>query len=1282
MKTRTIASTVLSLLLLLTNLVVMSEPSSAQQQLPDLVVLGAWQSGNQICYRIQNIGSASIGGVVGAPTNFYNALFIDGQPVAEDSVTTPLAPGQQLDRCFNYQFQMTSPQHTIMVCADWKQNVAESNEGNNCWQEVWVMQEKLPDLVVTKIWQEGNTIRYRVENIGQGSVINPLGGTIPLCNALFIDGEPVAIDWVNIQEMMPGQFIDELFDYYWEMTPPKHTIMVCTDYEQNIKEANEQNNCKQETWYLEEKLPDLVITEIRCDQENSRIGYVIKNVGKEIAKGAHATTLSVDGKEVAHDLVSIDLKPGATYESWFKEYRWRCQTVRVKVCADNYGEVRESDEQNNCLEMVCECLADVRPPRIISGPTVSELTQTLAIICWETDEESDSRLKYDSHSGKFESVVEDKGLVKQHCLKLANLQPGTTYHFMVESTDSAGNRATSRRLSFQTLPPPDEKKPSLSLRLPRQLSGRVLISAEAKDNTGVDLVVFSLDGKPMHTDFSPPFEWWCDTRFLPEGEHNFGAQAFDPAGNVREESRLAAVRNRFSVDLSPVKVRILSPASRSEVYERVVIMAEISHDYDLRISHIEFKIDEDIIKQEDFDPPISLVPILTPTYIVTCPWDTRDVELGEHIVSVRVRDEAENWGEAAIRVEVIEPPVPLITVTEDVQRVNNYFEVTLTLQNNSDTDVTNLTVSHSSVRFQFSGDALLRSVDWADFGSIRCTVTNDRGQYWRSTLQASLGMLQQHRTKVLKYYAVPMLVYPGIPDLPSPSLTAELTISFQAHGREYSLHPSPLTEPSLTEWYLALRAADYLIVTRPSALFPLYPEAEVNELLSTMAELAKEKLGVLGYLRSGTTAGAFKYLIDRDGAWSIQLCPGWAEGNGYLLIVGEAPDIVPAFQEPCHVHFTGRGTCPICGQTNVDAVTTIRITDFSYADTCGTDEMPDIRVGRIIGQTAEELMLPIRASLDVYNDRAFYDCSDAYLISGWEGTWEMFIRNLDEGTRAALIAEGIRRDHISTNYTAEFYTTKRNLLQDALGIRGRKPEEMKGEGATWDSYSDNELVCWLLLIEDPDVINSQIAGGRPDWITDEMILANADRFVSTDVLNHAVEIAEEIEHDRRGGIYGEYTYDNWTGEDVLRNHAASVKSSMPEKDIIIFSGHGGPGSWACVLDDWTTSNCPIEPISFGSHRPMVIAFSCLTGNYGGSQSIARAFLRNGAAVYIGATEVAPSCKNEVMATGKFWEYWSTTSRIGDALLELKRWMIAQHDEWWRYVAYEYNLYGDPKFGGD
>ncbi len=100
--------------------------------------------------------------------------------------------------------------------------------------------------------------------------------------------------------------------------------------------------------------PDLVITSIVCDRANNRLGYVVKNVGCQVAPQSHYTGLWVAGQQVCRDHVAVDLAPGASHEGWFDCYDWPWCTMldEVKVCADIVtpapGRVDESNEDNNC----------------------------------------------------------------------------------------------------------------------------------------------------------------------------------------------------------------------------------------------------------------------------------------------------------------------------------------------------------------------------------------------------------------------------------------------------------------------------------------------------------------------------------------------------------------------------------------------------------------------------------------------------------------------------------------------------------------------------------------------------------------------------------------------------------------------------------------------------------------------------------------------------------------------------------------------------------------------
>jgi len=1277
MKLARMISVTLTAVLLFSSLTVVSAPARAQQgQLPDLIISGAWQTDGQICYSIKNIGNASVGGAV-APTDFYNALFINGQQVAEDHFTVSLAPGQQLDRCFNYQWQAIPGQHNIMVCADRRQDVAESNEYNNCWETVWGIEAELPDLVVVDIRQEGDRIRYKIENVGQAGVVNPLGVTTSFCNALFIDSELVAKDYVSIYEMMPGQWIDNPFDYYWEMTPPQHTIKVCADWEQNVDEENEENNCSEETWYTEEELPDLIIDEIKCDRENSRIGYVLKNIGEGTVKGEHSTTLFVDGKEVSDDLAGVDLEAGVTYESWFEDYKWpEGNTITAKVCADSYNKVEEADEQNNCLEKVCECIVDITPLRIIAGPTVSQVTQTSVVICWETDEASDSLVTYDNHAGEYGLVVEDFNLVREHCLTLTGLNSATTYHFVVESRDSSGNQVRSRDLNFETLSPTDNEKPFLSLLVPDTLSGKALISADAQDNTGVDRVVFFLDGEPVFTDYAHPFEWECDTGAFDEGFHDFGTKVFDVAGNMAEDTRRGDARNQLPEDFSPVRVHIIAPEPEAEVYGEVPIGVKITHDLGSKICYIRFELDERIIWEKDYVEELGYcVGVPGVPLFETCFWDFSGLRPGStHYIEAGVEDEHGNWGHTGIRVRISEPE---LAVSRDVTRHGNYFEVTLTIENIGEVGVDNLSISDTNMAFQClemgwirgkpsDGDWLTRRLKAYE---VRTTMSG-----CNSSIATDLGALQPNEAYELSYYAVPVLTYRE----ETYAFGQPLQLSYRAGGRGSIEYPPTTWFVSSEETNGAFLDADYLIVTNTEKLFEHnHPnDDDVHELLATMAELAKEKNGVLGYLPYGSrSAYTIRRYFGSAGAWYEKLVGPGEEGSfNYMLLVGET-EIIPSFYPTTDsISFYG-----LSEKTGGD----IDCSDYPYADILGDDLRPDLRVGRIVGDDAETLVKPIIASINVHQGLAghTFDRSAALLVSGGEGTWEQFV---DDTNQIGDILSRHGTTDIDKVYR-EYLTTEVHLLREALVILGTMWDCLPPDYRT--SFPDelehlSDLTCVYDCMEEltADTPHRHILGYDDDG--NEILCDKTHPPMDLTSLYQLISIEDAIlvEEVRRNGDVTE-TYDyHYANGQAWNVGTAMIAARMPDKDIFYMNAHGNRGAWTEFNRD------------FGGSHPLVFALSCLTGAYEakidpvmgdfGGYGAPESSFKAGAAVFIGSTEVSlADAEHGFEFVRKFFdEYWLPEISCGDALTELKDWMWMTGDPSFRYTTYEFNLYGDPKFG--
>jgi hypothetical protein len=636
--------------------------------------------------------------------------------------------------------------------------------------------------------------------------------------------------------------------------------------------------------------------------------------------------------------------------------------------------------------------------------------------------------------------------------------------------------------------------------------------------------------------------------------------------------------------------------------------------------------------------------------------------------------------EYAYRAHPPSPAIPTIGVSRSVRRRGNYFEITLTLVNGHAVDFNDVRIQDRISGFQCMNKYHEGSGTSGPLGperSCELTTSTDGKASW---LNIELGNLNAHTTKRLRYYVVPTLYSSGrpVPYTIGDVHGGVLSVSYRIGDQYYNRRFEDEVYDATAEVNQAFSSADYLIVTTPQKLFRFnHPDRDdVYNLLSKMAELAKAKNGVLGYLPDYAWCWTLKNLIAPGGAWHTSV-----SSLEYLLIVGEN-DIVPTW-----IQGVGLGM--------------VHLTDYHYANISG-DKQPELKVGRIIGNTAEELLIPIQSSLDVETGRAHYDGSDALLISGPEDTWEAFVKNIEAG-KIALLGKGIREPDIDIYHT-DFVITQYQMLAKSLRILGSQgqgsgvadplpPGYESSRGAPYaDSAGDihflknkyhytlKQLAAWILWAryELSDSDKNQALSNS----------SYAESIINATKLNRALELAVDIRRVRvgRGGSNYGWIYTYETSDRACETERASgIKSLTSNKDLVIFSGHGDPGGWCATLDDWGLSGCPIEPINFNNTRPIVIAFACQTGNYamvdhrGLNPSVATAFLKNNAALYFGSTEVALCSHGAEMLKGKLWRYWTKRTRFGDTVFELKRWMVLNGG--WDWTLYEFNLYGDPKFGG-
>ncbi len=136
------------------------------------------------------------------------------------------------------------------------------------------------------------------------------------------------------------------------------------------------------------------------------------------------------------------------------------------------------------------------------------------------------------------------------------------------------------------------------------------------------------------------------------------------------------------------------------------------------------------------------------------------------------------------------------------------------------------------------------------------------------------------------------------------------------------------------------------------------------------------------------------------------------------------------------------------------------------------------------------------------------------------------------------------------------------------------------------------------------------------------------------------------------------------------------ESTVGDSDFIYFAGHGNRAGWSPCLG---ASGLPAD---FGGANPVVMASSsCLTGDYDGGDDygMSEAYLASGAGVYIGATELSSSHGDS--AAQYFVDHWDASESAGDAFVDMERakWNKSPKG-WWRFYVWEYNLYGDPKYG--
>jgi hypothetical protein len=718
-----------------------------------------------------------------------------------------------------------------------------------------------------------------------------------------------------------------------------------------------------------ESLPDLMPSSLSLNptqpkvEDDLTLSFVVRNIGSAASGECYGALFVGDSLETAVTIPRIS--PGSSGVATVVWVPFIQGLYRITFVVDYWGSISESNLNNNQLVVeITVSQSGSSTLSIITGPSVVEVSQTSAIIYWETSVGSYGWVEYDEVAGLYRYEETDDVFSQTHRIKLADLEPSSTIHFTVFTDDSHGNTIRSIDNVFQTLPLADSVLPHVSLIDPGLCQGISKISAEAFDNVGVERVEFYIDEKLLFTDYSSPFEFSLDTTPYENREHRLSVKAFDFSGKSVSEHYNIEIQN--VVDEAKPTIIINSPKQGDTVTGKTKVTTTLSDDAGLTKVYL---------KVDGVTEAYAGLPDRPKSLTLSFEWDTRYSLNGSHRLAVEAWDIGRNQVIAPCDLVVYNPPhsiPPKLQVTDRmVTRHGNYFEISLTVENVGGSEAREVVITDYLMSFQ----PISRSDKYADYLVGFSTWTN-RGE---CQIVSKVPIPVEQSVKY-SFEAIPVLLPPHPPGIYYTPTIGNSSVAYKGvDGADYSdtfNDPTPYTtggEFIETAYSNSLKASDYLIITAPARLFQFNNHDNVDKLLSSMAQLARYKSGALGY-------AVFPYYTNQDiqslitwgGPWSSSLISGWAQ-NGYLLIVGEE-EIIPAWYRLLGRFYTTSGT-----------INYIANTDYPYASTIGDETVPELSIARIIGDNAAQLKKVIDTSINVYLGTPGYsfDGSNLLLAAGY-----------------------------------------------------------------------------------------------------------------------------------------------------------------------------------------------------------------------------------------------------------------------------------------------------------
>jgi hypothetical protein len=151
-----------------------------------------------------------------------------------------------------------------------------------------------------------------------------------------------------------------------------------------------------------------------------------------------------------------------------------------------------------------------------------------------------------------------------------------------KATDAAGNLDTAANVSVTVdnvpVVVPDTSAPSARISAPGDgvtVSGTVTVKATASDNIGVTEVAFLVNGTPVGSDTTAPYEWSWDSKAVADGTATLTVKAVDDAGNIGTSASVSVTVDNVVIEpeTTAPEASITAPAAGATVSGSVTIEA-------------------------------------------------------------------------------------------------------------------------------------------------------------------------------------------------------------------------------------------------------------------------------------------------------------------------------------------------------------------------------------------------------------------------------------------------------------------------------------------------------------------------------------------------------------------------------------------------------------------------------------------------------------------------------------------------------------------------------------